>query len=170
MEPVEIRGCLLLAAVFGILWFVRGDHLRDDEGKPTAKPLSMSWVCLAVAMFFFVEFLLKLDEPFYRRHPENYYVLLFFIGLGVLAFIWMRFAHVTVSRGMVIELAPPFWRKEIPIAELREVDDQGGAFVLRSDRRKISLMKMYVGAAGVVDEVKRLRPDLIKVDASGGST
>jgi len=169
MELGEIRGYIWIAAVLGIIWFVRGKHLRDDDGKPTAKPLSIAWVCLATAMFFFVEFLLKLDDPFYRRHPENYYVLWFFIGFGVLSFTWMRFVHITVSRGVVIELMPPFYRKEIPISELREVDDQGGAFVLRSDRRKISLMKAYIGAAGVVDELRRLRPDLFKVDEGSGT-
>jgi hypothetical protein len=170
MEAVEMRGYVWVAAVLGILWFMRGEHLRDDEGQPTAKPLSISWVCLTTSMFFFVELLLKLDDPFYRRHPESFYVLGFFIGFGVLSFVWMRFAHVTVSRGVVIERIPPFWRKEIPISELREVDTQGGAFVLRSDRRKISVMKGFMGAAGIVGEVKRLRPDLFKVDGSCGST
>src|SRR5687768_3930062 len=97
-----------------------GDPLVRPRGSPArrrrkthSEAASFSWVCLATAIFFFVEFLLKLDDPFYRRHPENFFVLWSFIGFGVLSFVWMRFAHVTVSRGMVIELTPPFWRKEI---------------------------------------------------------
>ena len=167
MVTGEIRGYIWIAAVLAIMWFVRGKDLRDDEGMPTAKPLSFAWVCLATSLFFLVEFLFKLDDPFHRRHPENYYVLWFFMGFGALVFIWMRFVHITVSRGVVIEQMPPFFRKEIPISALREVDDQGAAFVLRSDRGKISLMKAFIGAAGVVDEVKRLRPDLFNV-AEGG--
>ena len=62
MEPVQIRGYLWLAAVIGVMWFVRAGHLRDDEGKPTGNPPSLSWECLATAMFFFVELLLKLDR------------------------------------------------------------------------------------------------------------
>lgn len=160
---MTVYGYLLVATLIGIPWFVRSDRLRDGEGNPTAKPVAWSWVCLVVAAFFFVEFLSKLGDPFHQRNPENYYVMWAFSGFGLLAFFAMRRAHVTIVRAKVVEHMPPFRRREIPLAEIREIRDDGFSLLLRSrDKRRIGLPKAYSGAKGIVEALRASRPDLFK--------
>lgn len=161
---MEIRGYLLIAAVLASLFLVRKDELKDSFGNMTAKPIAWSWVCLVVAAFFFVEFIFKIEDPFYRRHPENFFAMWSFIFLAVLGFFFMRFSHVTFERGKLIEHSPLFWHTEIRSADLLEAEDAGHIFVFRSlDKRRIGLPKMYSGVNGVISEIRRVRPDLFKL-------
>ncbi len=160
---MEFRGYLVIAALCAVLFLGRKDALRDGGGNATARPVAWSWACLIVAAFFFLELLSKVDDPFYRRHPENFYVLWAFIAGSFLCALFMRFSHVTLAGGMLIEHLPPFWHREIRLSELAEVDDAGPAFVFRAlDKRKVGLPKAYAGANGLVDGIRRARPDLFR--------
>jgi hypothetical protein len=163
---METLHTIALGLIIAIVLFVRSDELHNADGNAMAKPLSWSWVCIVVAVFFFIDFLDTLDDPFYQKHPENYYVTWVFIVLGLLASIFMRRIHVTVAGGAVISHFP-FWTEIVPIAEIDAIEKDDGSLLLRSQGRvKISVPSVYSGAKGVENALRTSRPDLFKANGA----
>lgn len=158
VTPVSVA---VFAAIFAALYFGRREFEHDSDGNPVVRPGGWVFACLVIALFFAGETWSKMDDPFHKRHPENLYLLGGFALFALAAAVGLHFTRVTLRGGRVIEHMPLFWHKELPVSDIRSVEDEGKVTVLRfKGGQNISLVHMFSGVPGFLQALRRNAPRL----------
>jgi len=141
--------------------FGRRKAEQDASGNPEVRPLGPCLSCVVAAAFLAWECWSKMDDPFYKRYPENLYVLAALAVLSLGAAIGLHFTRVTLAAGRVIEHMPLLWHKELAVSDLQSIDNEGHVTFLRfSGDRKIGLVHMFSGVPGLLEALRKVSPRL----------
>ena len=158
MRPAAI---VIFAAIFAAFYFGRRETEQDAHGNPVVRPFGATIACLICAVFFVWETWNKIDDPFYRRNPENLYILGSFIAFSLGTSIGLHFTYVTLRSGKVVEHIPLLWHKEISVSEVRSIENEGQVTMLRfAGGQKIGLVHIFSGVPGFTRMLRRAAPHL----------
>lgn len=123
---------ILTGALIGLLaamFYGRRKKEIDSNGNPCMCFFGPRYGMPLIAIFFFVEGLRKLDDPFYLKYPENLFVIFGFSLFAALASIWFVPYKISLKNGVIKRTAPLINPLSFNVTDIKEIKDKNNNLV-----------------------------------------
>ena len=113
---------------------------------------------MTIAFWVFVG-IKHIDDPLYLRNPENFFVILGFVAISLLASLHFVFYRITLTENFIERFQWPLRPRRYPLNELSFIGEKGRQTVLHFSGGKA--LKIQLLLSGQVKFLERLQAFLL---------